>query len=235
MSDANYGRGLYVFVGLATASDSPTSDGDASTWATKPLPGQRGFETDTGDLYRYNGADWQKIGTTTSSGEAAGLVVVEFLSESAIINNQNYYIGWKSQKAGTNKNRVQLLNPAASGKTLILSAIWLVFQANDDEVQIRFNRGSAVGAINSVPINTYLGGAASVATIYTANTTSVDGTYGFDIEPSIGAAASGDGSVVINIIETTGMVIPAGGDIILVNNTATNDITVGFSYKEVTA
>ena len=34
------------------------------------------FETDTGDLYEFNGAAWRKIGTTTSSGEAAGLMVL---------------------------------------------------------------------------------------------------------------------------------------------------------------
>ena len=35
------------------------------------------YETDTGDEYKFNGAEWKKIGTTTSSGEAAGLRVVE--------------------------------------------------------------------------------------------------------------------------------------------------------------
>ena len=112
MSDALYGRGLYVFVGLATASDSPTLDGDASTWATKPLPGQRGFETDTGDLYRYNGADWQKIGTTTSDGSAAELVVVSDPANEMIAARK-----LAVPAAGT-KQSIQLWNPAGSGVNL---------------------------------------------------------------------------------------------------------------------
>ena len=171
----------------------------------------------------------------SSDGRSATPVVAEFSSETAIQNDQNYYIGWHSQKGGTNKNEIQLLNPLGSGKNLLVTAIWLVFQANDDEYRLRYNKGSQVGAVTTTPINTYLGGAASAASIKAANVSAADGTFGFDIEPSIGSAASGDGAVILNILETTGMIVPAGGDIIVLNNTATNDITVGFSYKELTA
>ena len=45
------------------------------------------FETDTGDEYEFNGAEWKKIGTTTSSGESAGLVVVSSEPARDIIDN----------------------------------------------------------------------------------------------------------------------------------------------------
>lgn len=63
MSDALYGRGLYVFVGLSSNAKSPTSDSTAATWSTKPLPGQRAFETDIngGTKSEFNGAAWVQI------------------------------------------------------------------------------------------------------------------------------------------------------------------------------
>ena len=76
MSDALYGRGLYVFTGLSTDSASPTSDSTASTWATVPLPGQRAIETDTLDVYEFDSLTWLKIKTGTADGSSAGLMVI---------------------------------------------------------------------------------------------------------------------------------------------------------------
>ena len=63
MSDALYGRGLYVFVGLSSNAKSPTSDSTAATWSTKPLPGQRAFETDIGGGTKseFNGDAWVQV------------------------------------------------------------------------------------------------------------------------------------------------------------------------------
>lgn len=75
MSNDTYGRGLYPFVGLSTDSRSPTSDPSASTWATKPLPGQRATETDSLITYEFVGNTWRGIAGPTSDGKNAELVV----------------------------------------------------------------------------------------------------------------------------------------------------------------
>lgn len=76
MSDTLVGRGLYPFVGASTDASSPTSDPTASTWASKPIPGQRAFETDTLFVYEFDSLTWVKIRVTDPSGNPAGNMVV---------------------------------------------------------------------------------------------------------------------------------------------------------------
>ena len=71
MGNDTYGRGLYFFVGLSTASGAPTQSPSYTT-GKKPIPGQLAYETDINVVSEWTGTSWQQ----TKSGGAALVAIV---------------------------------------------------------------------------------------------------------------------------------------------------------------
>lgn len=163
---------------------------------------------------------------TLSNGREAGLAVVEFASETAILNDQNYYTSWIEKATPTNKAQIQFRNPTVD-KNYILSGIFIPTLDAADSYRIQYNYGSNLGSGTANPLNTYIGGAASLAEIRSADTATIYGTWAYNMLP-LGAVGQ-----IFNLLDTTGMVLAPGNDIIIVNNTATKSLSVGFAWKEV--